>query len=128
MKTLNGQIAIPESLTPEGVQLFNGIPSGYSLQNIVSRGHNKRRITVYRYQKEGGEDGRLGGEHFSLSLDAARGNLLGLMWMDARFASQEPPSESEATEVATRFLSITAPELLPVLDPGLVRDGSITRS
>lgn len=98
------------------------IPSGYSLKSIDPRRHNGRQINVYRYEKESGENGGLGGEHYSFSVDAVRGGLLGLMWMDARVASGELPSEEAAAGAATQFLSIMGDDLLSEIEVLWIRE------
>lgn len=120
METMDSQMEVPAS-TPEAASPLL-IPSGYSLKKVTPRSHNGRRINVYRYEKVSGENGGLGGEHYSYSVDADGGGLLGLMWMDARFASGELPSEEMAAETAVRFLSRASGDLLPELEVLWIRE------
>lgn len=108
-------------LLPNGLQ---NIPQGYVLQSATSRNHNGRPIVIYRYEKEVREFLRLGGEHYSLSVDVETGSLLGLMWMDARFSVDVLPSEQAASAIATAFLSRICPELAAVVELLWVREHS----
>lgn len=121
METLSSQKDVPVSPLPQATRPLV-IPSGYSLKSIVPRSHNGRRINVYRYEKANGENGGLGGEHYSFSVDAVGGELLGLMWMDARFASGELLSEEAAADAAIHFLSRMAGDLLPELEVLWIRE------
>lgn len=109
---------MPLSRTPPSLV----VPPGYSLKSIVPRSHNGRHINVYRHEKDNGQSDDLGGEHYSFSVDVDGGGLLGLIWMDARFASGELPSENAAAETAVRFLSRNAGDLLPELEVLWIRE------
>lgn len=78
--------------------------------------HNGSPAELFRFTRTDGENNHLGGEHISLTFDAATGLLLGLMRMERRFFDSERegplPGKSHSQRVADAFLVRHAPDLL----------------
>lgn len=87
------------------------VPAGYVPRGVALQMHGGRDIWHFRYEKALGENCGLGGEHFSFTVDALSGEIVGTTWMDGRFSSQRVPSEEEARAEAKRFLCRAAPGL-----------------
>ncbi len=101
---------------------FLEIPEGYELKNVRSRKQNEADVWVFRYEKLNGENNGLGGEHYSFTVDNESHKILGITWMDQRFASgQQLPSEKRTEELAQTFLNRTQPGLFNRLENHWIR-------
>lgn len=65
-----------------------------------------------RYERNDGQNGGLGGEHYSMVLSPA-GQLLGKTWFSAAQCQGEQPSAAQAQRIAHSYLEQHAPDLLP---------------
>lgn len=86
-------------------------PAGYVPRGVALRMHGGCDIWHFRYEKALGENCGLGGEHFSFTVDALSGEIVGTTWMDDRFSTHSVPSEDEALAGAQMFLCRVAPGL-----------------
>lgn len=88
------------------------VPKGYVPAGTDARTHDGRLIWHFRYEKSSGRNNGLGGEHYSFTVDALDGRLLGVSLMDSRFQPQDLPEKKEALKVAEEFLERVEPELV----------------
>jgi hypothetical protein len=65
-----------------------------------------------RYERSDGQNGGLGGEHYSMVL-APSGRLLGKTWFSAAQCHGELPTVAQAQRIAHSYLEQQAPDLLP---------------
>ncbi|OEH91160.1 hypothetical protein BFG57_07165 [Bacillus solimangrovi] len=98
------------------------VPEGYEFKNVRSGKQNAANVWVFRYEKSSGENNELGGEHYSFTVDQDSHKILGITWMDQRFASgQQLPSEKRTEELVKSFLNRTQPGLFDSLDNHWIR-------
>ncbi|MCM3766328.1 hypothetical protein [Neobacillus niacini] len=98
------------------------IPEGYEVKEIRSGKHNEVDVWIFRYEKSTGENNGLGGEHYSFTVDRVSHKILGVTWIDQRFASgQQLPSERRTEQLAQFFLNLTEPELFERLENHWIR-------
>jgi hypothetical protein len=67
-----------------------------------------------RYQRNDGQNGGLGGEHYSMVLSQS-GQLLGKTWFSADQCHGTLPTAAQAQRIAYSYLEQHAPDLLPGL-------------
>ncbi|MFT4416946.1 hypothetical protein ACLM5H_24090 [Fredinandcohnia humi] len=98
------------------------VPKGYEVKGISSGKHNELDIWIFRYEKSNGENNGLGGEHYSFTVDKDNHEILGVTWIDQRFASgQQLPSEIRTEEVAKAFFNQIEPSLFDHLENHWIR-------
>jgi hypothetical protein len=98
------------------------IPEGYELNSVFGRKQNESDVWVFRYERLNGENNGLNGEHYSFTVDNESHEILGVTWMDQRFASgQQLPSEKLTKELAQTFLNRTQPGLFDRLENHWIR-------
>jgi hypothetical protein len=101
---------------------FLTIPAEYRLKMVRSCKQNDQRVRVFRCEKLNGENNGLGGEHFSFTVDQSGYQILGVTWMDQRFAKGHPlPSKRRTAELAKEFLESIQPGLFDRLENHWIR-------
>ncbi|QMV41260.1 hypothetical protein [Cohnella cholangitidis] len=78
------------------------VPSGYSLTNVRSAYQNDDEAWIYRYEKSSGENGGLGGEHYSFVIRKSDDKLLGSTWLDSRLSVPPLPNKTITEQTARR--------------------------
>lgn len=110
-------------------------PAGYLLRDARLEAMDEVPVWVYRFEKANGENSGLGGEHFSLVVNAETDTILGFTKMDGGLAEGDLPSRDEARRVAMETFDSLAPGLAPTLqvqwiepheETLLVEGGSVT--
>lgn len=98
------------------------VPEGYEFKSVRSGKQNEADTWVFRYEKSNQENNGLGGEHYSFTVDQESHKILGITWMDQRFASgQQLPSEKQTEELVKSFLNWTQPGLFDRLENHWIR-------
>ena len=94
----------------ENIETVVPIPSGFSLSMEAQVQFNAAPAYLLRYEREGGVNNGIGGEHVSAVIDLS-GKLLGYTRMDASLEDGEMPHEEEALAIACDFLRHSAADI-----------------
>lgn len=82
------------------------IPEGYQFKEVRSGKQNEVEVMVFRYEKSDLLNNGLEGEHYSFTIEQESHKIVGITWMDQRFASnQQLPSEKRTEELVKEFLN-----------------------
>ncbi|WP_374966544.1 hypothetical protein [Lysinibacillus sp. RS5] len=98
------------------------IPEGYHFKEVRSGKQNDVDVFVFRYEKENLDNNGLGGEHYSFTVEQESHKIIGITWMDQRFASnQQLPSEKRTEEIVQVFLNKVQSGLFDQLENQWIR-------
>ncbi len=101
---------LPQELTAF-IENFNQVPAGYGLSNARQVTQDGQPYWLVRFERINGQNTGLGGEHFSMVVDAAQSRLMGLTWLDQSQTATRLPSNKIAHTFAQEFLQTYAPDL-----------------
>lgn len=107
-----GMSAADTAAFAAGVLAALPVPTGYS---NIEQGHvevDGESALLIRMERKDGRNAGLGGEHFSAVVTTS-GKLKGFTRMDLALRNGALPDQDEAHEIAMRFLSDHAADLLP---------------
>lgn len=96
------------------------IPGGYLLAQYERVNHDELPVYRLRFTKDGADNG-LGGEHFSVTIDAENQKLMGVMYLDKTLLSDDYVTENEAKDIALNFLDKKAADLLDTIEVRWIR-------
>jgi len=98
------------------------IPEGYHYKEVRSGKQNDVDVFVFRYEKANLDNNGLGGEHYSFTVEQESHKIIGITWMDQRFASnQQLPSEKRTEEIVQVFLNKVQSGLFDQLENQWIR-------
>ena len=102
----------PVITSPHGILAALPVPSGYANVEVGKVDVDGEGAVLIRMERADKRNAGLGGEHFSVVV-ATSGRLKGFVRMDLALRDGALPSEAEAHDIAMRFLSDHAADLLP---------------
>ncbi|MFP7737485.1 YcdB/YcdC domain-containing protein [Priestia aryabhattai] len=92
------------------------IPKNYELKNVQNKKQNNSNVLIFRFEKSDGQNNRLNGEHYSITVDKDTEKILGFTWMDKSLSEGSLPSPRQTKEVSKDFLNKIEPGLFNKLE------------
>ncbi len=97
------------------------IPEGYKFRSCLLFAHDQIPVFVFRYEKYNKENNKLGGEHFSVSIDLDVTKVMGVMHIDQQHCGNGLPDDQSAKKTALEYFPKIAPDLAEKFEVKWVR-------